>query len=179
MKDRISNIIVNLFIIVTTIILISILYSKFIKKDRITSIFGKSILVVRTGSMEPTINPGDMIVISKEYEYKKGDIVTFYEDGTFVTHRIVKINEDGYTTKGDANDLEDGKIGYKDIQGRMIFRSHIFGFIILYLLKPFVLLYFILIIFIYIFNFIFDNKILQEDISFNDKQNKKKEETNE
>ena len=178
MKEKIYNILVNTFIIMAVIIFIIISYSRFIKKEKIISLFGKSILVVRTGSMEPTINPGDMIIISKEHDYKIGDIVTFYEDDTFITHRIIEQNDDRFITKGDANNIEDEETQYKNIQGRMIFKSHILGFIILYLLKPFVLLYFVIIIVIYILKTIFSNQIIQEEKVIDKKQDENTKETN-
>jgi signal peptidase len=71
---------------------------------------------VRSGSMSPTFNTGDMVVLTKvdASELKKGDIITFDrpdQPGTLVTHRIVAIqtNEQGrsFQTKGDANDSAD------------------------------------------------------------------------
>lgn len=70
---------------------------------------------VLTGSMRPTIDPGDVVVstpLSRD-DVKVGDVVTFQQpDGTgTVTHRVVKLDHvDGklkVTTKGDANDAAD------------------------------------------------------------------------
>lgn len=67
---KIKNIISNLLIIFIIIILLNISYSKFILKDNLIKIFGKSFLIVMTGSMEPEISPGELIVISEKEEYK-------------------------------------------------------------------------------------------------------------
>lgn len=77
------------------------------------------IFVVQSGSMEPTIKTGSLIVVKPEKEYKKGDIITFKENATAdinnpahtITHRIVSVsktkNEIFYQTKGDANKSPD------------------------------------------------------------------------
>ena len=77
-------------------------------------ISGGELLAVRTGSMRPSIEPGDLIVTRgvDPRTVKKGDVITFRvpsEDNTLVTHRVVKVADNGnkFTTKGDANDTVD------------------------------------------------------------------------
>ncbi|MEO7006712.1 MAG: hypothetical protein ABI065_06735 [Terrimesophilobacter sp.] len=61
------------------------------------------IYVVHTGSMTPTI-PSKSAVVVQEDEYHIGEPVSFYLNGSVVTHRLVAINSDGTVdTKGDAN----------------------------------------------------------------------------
>ena len=93
----------------------------------VVSIFGRSVLVVVTGSMEPTIHEGDYIEIKRAdpSSLKVGDIITFIsqdEDikGKLVTHRIIGINDDGsFLTKGDANPIADSaSVRGEDIKGR-------------------------------------------------------------
>jgi signal peptidase I len=71
---------------------------------------------VRSGSMEPTIETGSMIFLTKvdASDLDKGDIITFDrpdKPGTLVTHRIfsVETNDQGrfFRTKGDANGTPD------------------------------------------------------------------------
>ena len=77
--------------------------------------------VVLTGSMEPILYPGDMILVDKitdEAELKKlkvGDVLTFKRDDIIITHRIIEIVEDeagniSYRTKGDNNSVEDDRL---------------------------------------------------------------------
>lgn len=86
---------------------------KFILGNPVPSIFGYSSLYVSTGSMQGTIDEGDMIIIKKTDDYKIGDIVTYLPEGYNrktipTTHRIIRINDDGtYVCKGDANNSED------------------------------------------------------------------------
>lgn len=76
------------------------------------------LMVVTTGSMEPTIKVGDLIYVKgvSPSDLQVGDIITFtppsdYVRGSLVTHRIVEIiyvNDDiSFKTKGDNNDSTD------------------------------------------------------------------------
>ena len=62
----------------------------------IPGLFGIRPYVVYSGSMEPEI-PTGAVVFTKEGEFspKKGDIITFHNGDTVVTHRVVK-KENGY-----------------------------------------------------------------------------------
>lgn len=94
-----------------------------LKKD-ITTINGYAVLEVITGSMEPAIHVGDMIVIdTKIKEYKKNDIITFYDkEGSFVTHRIISINSKEVITKGDNNNTKDEPTALNKIVGKYVFK---------------------------------------------------------
>lgn len=123
------------------ILLMYVLYAKYIEKKEIISIFNKSFLIVMTGSMEPTINGKELIVIDKINEYKIGDIVTYKDyDNFIVTHRIVDINDKEFISKGDSNNINDDKQSIDNIYGKVIFHSKILGIFILYILKPLLLI---------------------------------------
>jgi len=86
---------------------------------------------VETGSMEDNIHAGDYILIYKKSgNYKVGDVVTYKVNNYFVTHRIVKIEDDYVTTKGDANNTEDAKITKNEIVGKAILVGGILNIII-------------------------------------------------
>ena len=80
-------------------------------------VFGRSIVKVVSGSMEPSIHDGDYIIIKKTDSslLKEGDIICFYSTddeiyGKMNTHRIVRRLDDGsFVTKGDTSFSEDGK----------------------------------------------------------------------
>ncbi len=84
---------------------------KFILKSRAPSIFGYSYFIVETGSMNGLdMNEGDLIFVKPADRYITGDIITFFQtESTKIptTHRIVKIEDGGFVTKGDANNTED------------------------------------------------------------------------
>lgn len=128
------------------IIIIYNLYSfislKILKKD-ITSIKGYSVLEVVSGSMEPTINVSDLIIINQnDKKYKKNDIVTFKDvNNSFVTHRIIDITKKGYITKGDANKSADLEYISKDkIVGKYVFKISKLGSFIKAIKNPIVLI---------------------------------------
>lgn len=100
-------------------IIIIIIYFIFIRH----SLFGYSCLKVLTGSMEPDIKTGENIIIKKCKEYKVGDIITYItEEGELVTHRIISIEGEEYSTKGDANNTCDSNpILIDQIYGKVIF----------------------------------------------------------
>lgn len=93
------------------------------------------ILVVESGSMQPAIKTGGIVVIKPEKEYKVGDIITFDERsvGVPITHRIFEIKENNghtvYTTKGDANKSDDENLlSEKSIIGKVLFSIPYVGY---------------------------------------------------
>lgn len=84
--------------------------------------------VVATGSMEPLIKPGDVILVEKVkpgFSYKIGDIIQFRQDNILISHRIVEIVKEekslGYQTKGDNNSGVDSQIVKpEDVKGRVL-----------------------------------------------------------
>lgn len=104
--------------------------------------FGTAFLIVITGSMEPEINAGELIIIKEFDEYEIGDIVTFIDKDNFlVTHRIICLNEEKMITKGDNNNLLDEEVSLNNIKGKVIIHSKILGFFVIYILKPLVFIY--------------------------------------
>lgn len=78
------------------------------------SIGGYRLIVITSGSMQPSISRGDLLLIKKSDDITVGDIITFRPlTGQIdsVTHRVVGIENglDGisYLTKGDANTTTD------------------------------------------------------------------------
>lgn len=102
------------------------------------------IKIVLSGSMEPTIKTGSLVVIKPESMYKEGDIITFGKDTKKdipTTHRIIAIRvESGvavYTVKGDANNSPDPKeVRQNEIIGKVIFSAPYLGYIIDFAKKP-------------------------------------------
>lgn len=83
--------------------------------DKEPSVFGYQFKIVLSGSMEPAIQTGSMIVVepvSDPSVFKKDDIITFQEENNrLVTHRVMDTIHNGkttlYRTKGDSNDGPD------------------------------------------------------------------------
>lgn len=75
---------------------------------------------VQSGSMEPVLKTGSMIFARKPEDIRVGDIVTFQKWDVPVTHRVVKIQNDMYFTKGDANERADqGSVQRRELLGKI------------------------------------------------------------
>ncbi|MCI6616310.1 signal peptidase I [Ruminococcus sp.] len=95
------------------------------------SVFGYSIFRVSSGSMEPELMVGDIILdktVDNPEDLKVGDVITFkssdYGD-LLVTHKVIKApyEENGklmLQTKGIANEVEDKPISVDNVKGIMI-----------------------------------------------------------
>lgn len=100
--------------------------------------------VVLSGSMEPSIRTGSIVVIKPAKQYAIGDIVVFGQDTRQdipTTHRIVADRAvDGvllFTTKGDANKLPDTtEIRLSDIHGRVALVLPYLGYLLELLRRP-------------------------------------------
>lgn len=99
-------------------------------------------LAVLSGSMEPAIRVGSIVVAREEEsdDLLVGDIITYSLTGdTLVTHRIIEVNsEEGYVlTQGDANDVADGApVNFEQIVGKVLFHIPFLGYITMYMKTP-------------------------------------------
>lgn len=90
----------------------------------VPTVLGWGAAVVQTGSMEPAIPTGSLIIIQNTGDYKVGDIVTYLDKRDIaVTHRIVAVNGNMITTQGDANNAKDRPFGTDRVIGKV---QHIF-----------------------------------------------------
>ena len=72
-----------------------------------TRVYGYRVVTVETGSMEPTIHVGS-VVVGRPVPggtLRQGDVITFLPParGFVVTHRVYSIKGNSVRTKGDAN----------------------------------------------------------------------------
>jgi signal peptidase len=109
------------------------------------------IYTVLSGSMEPALRVGSLIVDAPASNYKVGDIITYKPSlysKTSITHRISAIKRDGnivaYMTKGDANNAVDSQPVFPSaIMGKTLFAVPHAGYLLAALRKPYVALTFI------------------------------------
>lgn len=102
------------------------------------------LMVVQSGSMEPAIKMGSLIIVKPYDDYEIGDIVTFGDvtkNKTPITHRIhdIKVNEGKilYITKGDANEDPDGKeVLNREVIGKSLFSIPYLGYVVNFAKKP-------------------------------------------
>lgn len=140
-----KRVLIIIITIILSLILVFNIYNficlKIMHKD-LATINGYALLEVVSGSMEPTIKVGDMIIIDTKAErYQKGDIVTFYDiNNAFVTHRIIEIDGKEMVTKGDnkANSIDD-PTSVDKIVGKHIYTLGKLGILITSLKSPLVM----------------------------------------
>lgn len=91
------------------------------------SLFGFRIYRVISGSMQPALQIGDVIIIKEADNYAEKDIITYDNGLTTITHRIKSINGDEIITEGDANYAPDKPITRNRILGKYFFRISTFS----------------------------------------------------
>lgn len=124
------------------ILLLAVIFVSYVMisgiRGKVVNVFGKSIMLVVTGSMEPSINAGDYILIEKisSDELNNGDIITFYSsdksiEGMLNTHRIVgRLDTGDFITKGDANLTADSaSVNPDQIIGRYVKKLRFFRWV--------------------------------------------------
>lgn len=95
--------------------------AKGLLKDKIPMPFGYGMSVVLSGSMESRLSVDDLVIIKATDNYKVNDIVLFQDGNSLVIHRIIEIDGDTVTTKGDANNTADEPINKSQIKGVLVY----------------------------------------------------------
>ena len=164
-RKRIENVIKKRFNILVYIILIpiliyniSLIIQSLVNTAETPNFFGIKTYVIISGSMEPNLQIGDIVIVKKigQDELKKGDIISFRQGQSVITHRIAEVIEkDGktqYKTKGDNNNTEDsGSISYDMIEGKVVKYISKVGKIAIKLQNKGTIIFIILLLYIYIF----------------------------
>lgn len=103
-----------------------------------------AVKIVKSGSMEPTIHTGGIVVIRPSSYYNVGDVITFGEDSPTqipTTHRIVAVNNENgkavFVTKGDANEEADTQTTtLSEVEGKVILAVPYVGYILDFARQP-------------------------------------------
>jgi hypothetical protein len=77
---------------------------------------------------------GDILVVKGQDKYKVGDVIVYsvQERSNPIIHRIVSVNEDTYSTYGDANSGQlafEGEVTQEQIAGKAIFEIPYLGWV--------------------------------------------------
>ena len=132
--NKIFQIFIDILIFIITLLVFLSLYNmisiKVLHKNQ------NNIFEIVSGSMEPTINVKDLIVVSQTDKIKENDIITYRDNNDFITHRVIKIEGDILTTKGDSNNSTDTKINKSKIVGKVLLIIPKGGIIREILIKP-------------------------------------------
>ncbi len=126
----------NALLVMVILVTIFLVITK-IAGDR-PALFGYNFYYIATGSMEPSLKIGD-VILSKEADPDKlevKDVITFVGhdgqvEGKIVTHRIENIYEENgtkmFVTRGDANSVADTPISEEDVMSVMLFKVPLLG----------------------------------------------------
>lgn len=101
-------------------------------------------MVVQSGSMEPAIKTGSVVMTAPFKDYKKDDVITFESTNRSnepTTHRIYDLEVvEGkmyYITKGDANNAPDSrKVAKDNIIGKVFLKIPYAGYLVASVRKP-------------------------------------------
>ncbi|MBR3613876.1 MAG: signal peptidase I [Clostridia bacterium] len=166
----------------------SLIIQAIIKPDKTPSFFGIKSYVIISGSMQPELEIGDIVIVKDSLEQlKEGDIISFRRDNLIITHRITEIMflSDGskqYKTKGDFNNVEDIEI-VKDeqIEGKVVNTISNLGNILLFLKKSTTIILVLVIYYLYLLycQSTDEKKLAREKKRMRYEKQKNKEKTNE
>lgn len=110
--------------------------AKGIVRDEMPMPFGYGMSVVLSGSMEDRLSVDDLVIIKAEDDYKLNDIVLYQDGNSLVIHRIIDIDGDTVTTKGDANNTADEPINKSQIKGVLVYDIGGLGSVVRILKQP-------------------------------------------
>jgi signal peptidase len=104
------------------------------------NIFGFQMFIVKSGSMEPKIHTGSVVIDNTANSYKLKNVITFKVPNSkdTVTHRIVQISTKNsvtsYHVKGDANPTPDPDPVLKsNVVGKVLFSIPELGYLIAFI----------------------------------------------
>lgn len=133
-KDIFSKFIAIFEWLIGLVLVILIILTFFQRFSNQHNFFGFRIYTVASGSMIPTYNIGDTLLVKEMNAsgIKEGDAVTYIGDdvgidGMIITHQVqkVEIGEDGkyyFHTKGVANHIEDPIVSEDQVLGKVVYR---------------------------------------------------------
>lgn len=117
--------------------LLNLAFLLFLSIVLISTLIGYRALVIVSGSMSPTLNVGDVVVVDTRVnsaDVSVGDVIAFYLSRDIVVHRVVRVLNTSsglkYVTKGDANENPDPfNVGSNALLGRYVFKIPFMGYL--------------------------------------------------
>lgn len=92
-----------------------------------TGLLGFTPTIIASGSMQPTLNPGDItfIISAPAATIKIGDIIQYRTAEAPTIHRVIDIYTSGgslwFITQGDANNAPDEPVNERNVMGKAVF----------------------------------------------------------
>jgi len=141
--STIIGIIASVILLPILIVNLTIIIQSFASPDKVPGFLGYKPLIVLSGSMEPTIFPGDLVIVKETQgsSLKAGDIISYMRGQSVITHRIVEVTEvDGdtrFVTKGDNNNVDDGVlVAFSMLEGKYLMRIPNLGHAAMFMQTP-------------------------------------------
>lgn len=135
----------------------SLIFQTILYPNKTPNVFGIKTYVIISGSMQPEINVGDIVIVKEVGidTLKEGDVISFRQGQNIITHRISTIkNENGkirLETKGDSNNVKDTSFTTEnEIEGKVIYKIPQIGKISLLLHGKMALFLILVLTYIYI-----------------------------
>jgi len=125
---RVFKIFVFAGLVILVLLMSMIALGQALKDERQLSPWGTGFFLITSGSMEPNIPVGSLILVMEvpADKIKAEDVITFFSIGRreIVTHRVREVihDESGYVyiTRGDANNVDDHPLDYERVIGRVL-----------------------------------------------------------
>ena len=120
---KVLKTLVDILTFLVFLVLIIVIFAKLkmmFSGNNYFEVAGYSIFTVKTGSMEPVIKQNDVIIVKSQDFYEVDDIITYKEDKSFITHRIISVRGHDIITQGDANNAKDTAITDDVIIGKVV-----------------------------------------------------------
>jgi signal peptidase len=96
---------------------------------------GYDVSVVKSESMKPSINMGDLVITGPvsglfSNDIKPGTIVSYQTGQNVVTHRVISVENNSYVTKGDAvEDPDPQPVQMSQVVGVYLFKIPKLGYV--------------------------------------------------
>ena len=104
--------------------------------DQMPMPFGYGASVVLSGSMEPALSVGDLLIVRSAPAYQPGDVVVYQAERMAVVHRLLSTDGETAVTKGDANTAKDAPIAVTAIKGKVVSVIPLLGYPVWALKSP-------------------------------------------
>ena len=121
---KITRVVVNVFTCLLLFVLVLVIYGKLVMtfgENKYPNYFGYAFFEVASGSMEPALHINDVVLVKITREnLNKGNIIAFQTDKAIITHRILFIDGNIITVKGDHNNVVDKPITYSQVIGKVV-----------------------------------------------------------
>jgi len=147
------GIIICIFLTLIIIVNVTMIVKSYIYPNKVPDFIGYKPLIVLSGSMEPTILTGDLILVKEAdaEDIAQNDIIAFRNDAnteTVVTHRVTEVltenGEVSFLTKGDANTGADAsQVKAENLEGKYLGRVGGLGRFAIFLQTPIGMLIFV------------------------------------